>query len=141
MHRRELGRGRLIAALGALVILAACVPLLAWYSLGGDGGELTPLVLDAFDGTGRLPFLAALATLALLTLPYASDRPIAIDRPLAYTLLTVVAFAGLGLWLPQVAGNLAGMTPDRAPGWWLALVGSIVLARGTFEIATEPRRS
>jgi len=140
MHRRELGRGRIIAALGALVILVASVPLFAWYSLGGEQGEITPIVLDAFDGSGLLPFLASLATLALLTLPYASDRPISIDRPLLYALLTLVAFAGLALWLPQVVGNLAGMTPDRAPGWWIALVGAILLARGAFEIAQEPPR-
>jgi len=140
MHRRELGRGRRIAALGAIVILVGCVPLLAWYTLGGDQGELTPIVLDAFDGSGLLPFLAALATLALLTLPYASERPVAIDRAPVYGLLTLLAFAGLALWLPQVFGNLAGLMPDRAPGWWISLVGTIILARGAFEIAQEPPR-
>jgi len=139
MHRRELGRGRIVAALGAIVILVGCVPLLAWYRLGGEQG-LPPITYSAFDGTGLLTFLAALATLALVTLPYASDRPVAIDRAIAYALLALLAFAGIALWLPQVFADLSGLLPDRAPGWWVALVGAIVLARGAYEIALEPPR-
>jgi hypothetical protein len=34
-----------------------------------------------------------------------------------------------------------GLLPTRAPGFWLAAVGPIVLARASFEITTErPRR-
>ena len=51
-------------------------------ALGGDGG--LPATYNAFDGTGIVVFLAALATLALVALPYAAgDRPMAIDRGLA----------------------------------------------------------
>jgi hypothetical protein len=138
MHRRELGRGRRLAIVGAIVILVGC--LLPWYGLGGDGG-LPPLSYGAFDGGGLLTFLAALATLALVALPYAAgDRPSSIDRPLAYALLAVLAFAGLVLWISNALSDLSGLRPDRAPGYWIALVGAIILGRAAYEIALEPPR-
>lgn len=139
MHRRPVGRGRLLAALGALVILAGCV--LPWYGLGGGAGELPGISYRAFDGMGILTFLAAIATLALVALPYAAgDRPVGVDRALAYAVLAVLAFVGIALWIPSVLANLSGLAPDRAPGLWIATVGAIVLARAAYEIALEPPR-
>ncbi len=100
MHRRSLSSGRRLAALGAIVILVGC--LLPWYVLGGNGG-LPELVYRAFDGTGMLTFVAALATLALVTLPYAAgERPIGIDHPMVFALLAVVALVGVVLWIPNI---------------------------------------
>ncbi len=141
MHRRPLGRGRLLAAAAAVVLLVACV--MPWYTVGGGQG-LTALSWDAFQGAGILVFLVALATLALVTLPYATDAPVAIDRTLSYVLLVAVGFAGLVLRLLDTVTSglpLDGFRPDRAFGIWIALVGLVVLARGTFEISQtrEPR--
>jgi hypothetical protein len=137
MHRRELGRGRILAALGALIALVGC--LLPWYGLGGVG--VIPIAYGAFDGSGILTFLAALATLALVALPYAvGDRPVGVDRGIVYGLLLLAAAAGLALWLPTVFADLTGIQPQNAPGWWIALVGVLVYARGVFEIVTEPTR-
>lgn len=136
MHRRSLGNGRRLAIVGALLVLVGC--LLPWYTLGGEGG-LPRISFGAFDGAGVLAFLAAIATLAVVTLPYAAgERPVGIDRGIVYGLLAVAALAGLLLWVPSVLGEPLGMLPDRAPGFWLAVVGAILLARGAFEVATEP---
>ena len=75
MHRRPLGRGRQLAALAAIVIVVAC--LLPWWGVGGGDG-LPALSGNAFEGSGILVFFAALAVIALLTLPYAAgDVPVA----------------------------------------------------------------
>src|SRR5262245_4305516 len=91
MHRRPVSRTRLLAAIGGLVTLAGC--FLPWWSRGGDPGELTKLSGTAFEGMGIVVFAAAIATLALVTLPYATERPVAIDRWSSYA---VIAAAG---WL------------------------------------------
>jgi hypothetical protein len=138
MPRRPLGRGRTLAVAGALVILVGA--LLPWYAFQVEGG-LPAMELRAFDGSGILAFLAALGILALVTLPYASpNRPIPADRGLAYVLLAGVAALGVAMWPLQMVDDLAGLLPNRAPGWWIALIGVAILARGTFEITREPAR-
>jgi hypothetical protein len=138
VNRRPLGRGRRLAGLAALVIIVGSV--LPWYTRGGDSG-LTPAVGNAFDGSGILVFLAALATLALITLPYAvGDRPVAVDRWLAYALL--FAIAGLGL-LGRVVdvvtnGPLEAIRPDRAPGLVIVVIGVLALGRAAFEMYKAP---
>jgi hypothetical protein len=136
MHRRPLGRGRVLAVLAAIVLLVGC--LVPWYGVGG-GGELPSLDLRAFDGSGILTFLAALATLALVTLPYAAgDRPVTADRGLFYLLILVVAILGVALWPLRLSGEFGGLVPTRAPGFWTAIVGIIVLGRATYDIFREP---
>lgn len=137
MHRRTLGRGRRLAFLGVLIVLVSAG--LPWYTLGGGTGELTALVYNIWDGAGLATLLAALATVAVMTLPYAMvDRPVAMDRGLTYGLLAIVAVAGVALWLIQFLGTPEGFLPDRAPGLWLAAVGVIVLSRAAYEISLEP---
>jgi uncharacterized membrane protein len=140
MHRRPIGRGRLVAVLGALVLLAAC--FLPWYRIGGDAGNLTEVTYSGFNRFGILAFIAALATLALVALPYAAgDRPVSGDRALVYGLLLLLALIGVAAWPIEFLGDLlVGLLPDRAPGWWLAVVGVVILARAVFEIAQEPAR-
>ncbi|HEY7524367.1 MAG TPA: hypothetical protein VH720_12020 [Candidatus Limnocylindrales bacterium] len=138
MHRRPLGRGRTLAAAGALIILVGCV--LPWWRLGGADG-IPPIGGNAFEGSGIVVFLIAAATLALLTLPYAAgDRPLEI-RWLAYLLLVLAGWIGLGLRvLDFILDEPNAIFPDRAPGLWLAAAGLVVLSRAVYDMAHEPLR-
>jgi hypothetical protein len=136
MHRRPIGRARTLAIVGAFVILAGCI--LPWYRAQGDlpGLEFTGLAVS-----GILAFIAALGTLALVALPYAAgDRPVSADRGLSYLLLAALAAIGVAIWPLQVLDDLTGLLPDRAPGWWIAAVGVVILGRAAFEIFQEPSR-
>jgi hypothetical protein len=138
MHRRPLGSGRRLAVIAALLLIVGSV--LPWYRVGGDGG-LAPLVYRAFDGTGILAFLAGLATIALIALPYAAgDRPTGVDRWIVFALLGGAALVGVVLWIPNVLVAPEGILPDRAYGFWIAAVGAILLARSAYDIALEPPR-
>lgn len=136
MHRRPLGRGRQLAALAAIIIVAGCI--LPWWQFGGESGELTRLQGNAFEGSGILVFFAALGCIALLALPYAAgDRPTGIDRPVSFVVLAVVAWLGLGLRLIELAMVGALGLPDRAPGLWLTGFGLILLSRAIYDIVRE----
>jgi hypothetical protein len=128
LHRRPLGRGRLVATISAILILVGCA--LPWFRAGGSDG-ITPVQGNAFAGSGILVFLAALATLALVSLPYAAgDRPVGIDRWWAYAAVAAVAAVSLVVRVVAIAseaGGLAAMLPDRAPGLWLTAVGVLGL--------------
>src|SRR5687767_4678778 len=138
MHRRPIGRGRVLAVIGALVVLAGCV--LPWYAFQVDSG-LPGRQFIGLSESGILSFVAALGTLALVALPYAAgDRPVSVDRGLAYGLLAGLAALGVAIWPLQVIDDLTGLLPDRAPGWWLALLGVVILGRAAFEIFQEPVR-
>ena len=135
LHRRPLGRGRWIAALAAILIAVGCV--LPWFRAGGAEG-LPALEGNGFYGPGILVFLAALATLALVALPYAmGDRPTAVDRWWVYGLLAGIGALGLllrGLAIAVDSGGFETMLPDRAPGIWLAAAGVVGLAFATAEL-------
>jgi hypothetical protein len=140
LHRRPLGRGRLVAAVSALLILVGC--LLPWFTAGGSDG-IPPIQGNAFEGPGILVFLAALATLALVALPYAAgDHPLAIDRWWAYAVLAIVAAVALVVRVAGIAADAGGMgtmLPDRAPGLWLTAAGVVGLFFATAEIYGERR--
>ena len=135
LHRRSLGRWRWVATVSAILIVVGCA--LPWFRAGG--AEVIP-ALDGnwFFGPWILAFLAALATLALVTLPYAmGDRPVAVDRWWVYAALTVIAALGLLLRSVGIAldsGGFGTMLPDRAPGVWLAAAGVVGLAFATAEL-------
>ena len=135
LHRRPLGRGRWVAAVSAIVIVAGCA--MPWFRAGGGEG-IPALVGNGFSGPGILAFLAALATLALVALPYAmGDRPVAVDHWWVYAL--VAGIAALGVLLRTLAivvdsGGFGTMLPDRAPGIWLATGGVIGLAFAASEL-------
>jgi hypothetical protein len=128
LHRHPLGRGRLIAGVSAVLILVGCA--LPWFRAGGSDG-IPPIQGNAFEGPGILVFLAALATLALVALPYAAgDRPVAYDRWWAYAVVAVVAAVALVVRVVAIAADavgLATMLPDRAPGLWLTAIGVLGL--------------
>ena len=136
MHRRPLGRGRRLAAFAALVILLGC--FLPWWQFGGDEG--LPLRSgNAFEGAGILVFFSALATIALVTLPYASERPVAIDRTMSYLAIAVVGWVGLVLRAFDLFQIGALGLPTTAPGIWIAALGLAILSRAVYDIAREPR--
>ena len=137
MHRRPLGRGRQLAAIGSIVIIVAC--LLPWWRFGGGDG-LPATSGNAFVGSGIIVFFVALATLALLALPYAAgDVPVGLDRSLSFVILTIVGWLGLVIRVVDLGTAGALGLPDRAPGLWLAAVGLAILSRAVYDIAREPR--
>jgi hypothetical protein len=140
VHRRPLGRGRLLVLAGAAAILVGC--LLPWHSIGGSDG--LPLVESrGLAGSGIVTFLAAIGALAVVALPYASGgRPVGLDRTVTFALLTGLAIGGLVIWPIEfvTVGAAAGLLPTSAPGYWIAIAGSAVMARGTYLIAREPHR-
>jgi hypothetical protein len=141
VHRRPLGRPRLLAIAGAVLLIVGCLPILPWYGVGG-GADLPATSLTAFGGSGILAFLAGLGVIAVVTLPYATDRPVSLDRAAVYGVLLAVAIVGLVLWpVGLITTFPAGLLPDRAPGLWVTAVGAIVLARAVFEMLGEGPRS
>jgi hypothetical protein len=142
MHRRPVGRTRVLAAIGALVALGGC--FLPWWTLGGNEG-LPVYSGTAFESLGILVFAAAIATLALVTLPYASERPVSADRWTSYALITAAGWIGFGYRIAELASSRAFSFPEpadivtRIPGLWLALIGLVILARATYEMLHEPR--
>ena len=142
MHRRPVGRSRRLAAIGALVTLLGC--FLPWFTVGGDLG-LPPLTGNAFEGLGILVFAAAIATLALVTLPYASERPVKADRWSSYAIIVGIGIAGYAYRIVELASIQAFDFPapadlvTRVAGLWVAGIGLAILARATYEMLQEPR--
>jgi hypothetical protein len=142
MHRRPVGRSRLLAAIGALVVLAGC--FLPWYTVGGVYG-LPVRSGNAFDSLGILVFAASIATLALVTLPYASERPVPADRWSSYAVIAAAGWIGFAyrifeLWsIRALQFTEPAEVLTRIPGLWLAGIGLVLLARATYEMLQEPR--
>jgi hypothetical protein len=140
MYQNPASRGRWIVTIGAILVVGSC--FLQWWQIGGDAGQLTKTTGSGFSSTtgGAFPmFLAAVATLLLITLPFASEKPIAIDHPLSYLLLLAIIGVGYGLCVAVLAQK--GLVPFQVgPGFWLAAVGILVMARGLFELFEERRR-
>ena len=85
--------------------------------------------------------LVALATLALIALPYAAgDAPVGIDRWQSYAVLAMAGIAAYAIRLVQLLTSPAGpasLTPDRAPGLWLAGIALAALAWAAFDLAVS----
>jgi len=143
VNRRALGRGRLVVGIGAMV--AVIGSFLPWYTVGGGVGSLPAISDNAFAGAGVLVFVAAVALLALIALPYAAgDQPLAIDRAAAFVVVAAIGVIGLLARLAQLVfqlgSNVGSLAPTRAPGLWLAAVGVAILAWGTNEVLRERGR-
>ena len=143
MYRRPLGRARVMAILSAIVLLVGCV--LPWWTSGGPNG-LPATTGNAFEGSGILVFIVAMATLALVTLPYAAgDRPVMFEGWLSYLLLAIVAWLGLIWRVVDLAmqGAFVFKSPDevisRGAGLPIVVLGMIILSEAVFEIARERR--
>ncbi|MBI2781093.1 MAG: hypothetical protein HYX55_04765 [Chloroflexi bacterium] len=142
MHRRPAGRSRRLAAIGAALTLVGC--FLPWWSRGGGLG-LPQLSGTAFESTGIVVFAAAIATLALVTLPYASERPVSADRWTSYALITAAGWIGFAYRIVELATQRAFSFAEPAdivtkvPGLWLAGIGLVILTRAAYEMRQEPR--
>ena len=142
MHRRPVRRSRRLAAIGALAVLAGC--FLPWWTRGGSIG-LPVLSGTAFEGTGIVVFAAAIATLALVTLPFASERPVSADRWTTYALIIGAGWLGFAYRVLDLASSNAFSFAEPAdivtkvPGLWVAGIGLAILTRATYEMLQEPR--
>jgi hypothetical protein len=142
MHRRPLGQGRTLAAVGGVIIVVGS--FLPWWQVGG--GEGLPLVSgNAFEGSGILVFLVGVATLALVALPYAvGDRPTGIDRSLTFGILAVVGWIGFGWRVVTLLMDGAFTFSEPAqvftngPGLWLCGLGLALLSRAVYQMTREP---
>ncbi len=142
MHRRPLGGGRTLAALGAVLVVVGC--LLPWWRLGGDG-ELPLLEGDGLEGAGIIVLLVGIATLLLIALPYAvGDRPTAIDRWPSYAILAVLGWVGLGWRVVDLLMSGAFRFGEPAqvftngPGLWIAGIGLVMVSRAVYRMTREP---
>ena len=137
MNQSSATRGHWLIAIGAIAVIGAV--FLQWWQVGGGPGELPERSgLGISDGRVLLMFVAAVATLLLVTLPFASERPIGIDHPLTYIALLAVTIIGyLLLLVDLVQHNLLPWPPQHGLGAWLAAVAMALFARGVFEVYEE----
>ena len=142
LHRRPLGRGRTLAAVGGALMAVGCI--LPWWQVGGTPG-IPPISGDGMAGTAILVFLVGIATMALVALPYAAgDRPVGIDRWLSFAILAVAGWVGFGARVIDLA--MAGAfqfdslskVVTNGPGLWISAIGLVVLSRATWTITREP---
>ena len=133
MTRRALGRGRMLIGLGAIVSAGGLFP--AWWTI--DRTNLEPLSGNGLQGVGLVIFLAAMASLAVLTLPYASrDGYSPLDRAGIYVILGVAALGALLFRLYEI-NSFAGIgLPTDAPGLWITGFGLLLTAWGVADILT-----
>jgi hypothetical protein len=134
VKRRALGRGRLLIVIGALVTLIGLVP--TWWVLGGT--VTIRQSGNGFSGVGIIIFLAALAALAVVTLPYARrDGESGLDTPAVYAFLALAAIVAF-LWRAYEIYQLGGLgLPPASLGLWLTGVGLLVIVWGVGEVLTE----
>jgi hypothetical protein len=142
MHRRPVRRTRLLAAIGALAVVAGC--FLPWWTRVAPEG-LPALSGTAFEGMGIVVFGIGIATLALVTLPYASERPIRADRWTSYALLAAVGWLALVYRIVDLSSlrafsfNQPADVLTAIPGLWLVVIGLAMLTRATYEMLREPQ--
>lgn len=132
----------MLASIGAIIAVAGC--FLPWWQVGGRNG-LPVLSGTGFESLGILVFAAGIATLALVTLPYASERPVSADRWSSYAILAAVGWLGFAYRIVDLATQRAFSFDEPAdivlhvPGLWLAGIGLLIMARATYEMLQEPR--
>jgi len=133
--RRGLGRGRTLIAIGA--ILAIISMPMAWLKVGGV--VLSAQTASGFEGAGVVMFLASVAMLALIVLPYTTrTRRVAIDRPASYVVLLAIGVGALGVEIIKLFGTEGNsLAPMDAPGLWLAIAGMLLATWGVLELLAE----
>jgi hypothetical protein len=141
MNRSSTTRGHWLIVIGAILIGGAT--MLQWWQIGGGPGELaatTDIGIHDFRVFFGM-FGPSVATLLLVTLPFASEKPIAIDHPLAYLALFLAIAIGYAWYLFYlVQRQLLPWPPQRGIGPYLAAFGMVLFARGIFEVYEEGRR-
>ncbi|MEX2547523.1 MAG: hypothetical protein WD830_06990, partial [Chloroflexota bacterium] len=119
MTRRALGRGRLLIVVGSLAALVGMIP--AWWVVERTGQA--PLSGNGFDGAGLVVFLAALAFLALVTLPFATrDGTSGLDRAPVYIVVAIVAIGALLYRVYEIL-QFGGLSPTQSIGLWITGIG------------------
>ena len=142
MHRRPLGRGRSMAALGGVLMVVGSVA-----ASGGRSAARRASPRESGNGlagSGILVFLVGIATLALVALPYAAgDRPLGLDRWLTFAILAVAGWIGFAWRVVELllAGAFQFSTPAQVltngPGLWISAIGlAILVAR---DLRHDPR--
>jgi hypothetical protein len=141
MHRRPLGRGRSMAALGSVLMVVGSV--LPWWQVGGTPG-ITAESGNGLAGSGILVFLVGIATLALVALPYAAgDRPVGLDRWLTFAILAAAGWIGFAWRVVELflVGAFQFSTPAQVvtngPGLWVSGIGLALLARAAYVMTRE----
>jgi hypothetical protein len=139
--RRGLGMGRLLVGIGS--VLALIGAFLPWTYAGGEIG-LPVVTSNAFDGAGILMFIAAVALLALLILPYAtaSGRS-SLDRWASFVILGGLMVLGTLLQLLQLYSSqtLKLLPFTDVLGMWLGIAGTLLAAWGAAEILGQETRA
>jgi quinol-cytochrome oxidoreductase complex cytochrome b subunit len=140
--RRGLGPGRAIVGVGAvLAIIGAFLP---WSYAGGGDTELPRVTSDAFQGPGIAMFVAAVALLALLILPYTtSSGRSSVDRWLSFVVLGGIMVVGTVLQVLQLlpGGALKLTPPLDVLGLYLGVLGTLLVVWGVAEIVNEEARA
>lgn len=133
--RRGLGRGRSLIGIGAVIAIIG-IPL-PWLKVGGV--VLSAETANGLQGPGVLVFLSAVATLAVMVLPFAmkSGRS-SLDRTVTYLGLLVVGLVGLSLATLEIlrTEGTSG-SPTDVPGIWIAGAGMIMVAWGVAELFAQ----
>ena len=142
MHHTSATRGHWLVAMGAIVVVGST--LLQWWQVDAPGGLPPTTAIGISEGPVYLMFVLSVASLLLVTLPFASEKPVALDHPLAYLALFAGTIGGyiwcaVGLVLNKPE-SLVPWPPQRGVGFWLAAVGVILFARGVFEVFEERNR-
>ena len=133
MNRRALGRGRLLVVVGSITALVGMVP--PWWVVERTGQA--PLSGNGFDGAGLIVFLAALALLAIVVMPFASrDGESSFDRGPVYIVLALIAI-GAFLWRAYEIVQFGGIVPAQTIGLWITGAGLLIVAWGVGDILTE----
>lgn len=126
------GRYRLLILLGALTMIGS--GFLPWWQAGGEeiSGVLIPSERGiGLEGPGIVLYGAAVAALLLLDIGYMRGRwGFALDAPLAYLVIGLVAAAALlyRSWELWSVGYLP--LPQSSPGFALATVGVALMLYG-----------
>ena len=140
MNHTSATRGHWLVAIGAIVIVGAT--FLQWWQTGGGSGELARISgVGISDGRVFMMFLVSVGSLFLVTLPFASEKPVGIDHPLSYLALLAVLTGGYVWRLIDLAQHaILPWPPQQGVGFWLAAVGLVTFSRGVFEVFEEQRR-
>ena len=134
MTRRALGRGRRLIVIGALACVAGMLP--AWWSITRTNAE--SVTGNGLEGAGVVVFLAAMALLAVITLPFATrEGDSALDRPAIYVLLGGMGIAAFLFRIFEISGFDDLGLPVDAPGLWLTGAGLLLIVWGVADILTE----
>src|SRR5688572_1496709 len=100
MNRPALGRGRFLIVIGAIASLIGLIP--TWWVV--ERTALPDLSGNGLQGPfGVAVFLASLAMLAVVTMPFASHSgESSVDRAASYVVLAAVAIGAFGWRLYEI---------------------------------------